>query len=87
MTNFRNVSKEALDVGSEVEAVRGVDAGSTLHTLLEKKLIRIAGHRDAPGRPMVYRTTQEFLVRFGLKDLDDLPNIGELKPRTVGDSS
>jgi segregation and condensation protein B len=63
----------------EIDAVRGVNSEATLDNLLERRLVRIAGRKDAPGRPFVYETTREFLVAFGLRDVGDLPKIdGEL---------
>jgi segregation and condensation protein B len=59
----------------EVEAVRGVNADAVLENLLERRLVRIAGRKDAPGRPFLYETTREFLVAFGLRDLGDLPKV------------
>jgi segregation and condensation protein B len=64
---------------AEVEHVRGVDAGPVMRTLLERKLVKIAGHRDVPGRPMLYSTTKRFLEVFGLADLDALPTLRELE--------
>jgi segregation and condensation protein B len=64
---------------SEISAIRGVDSTYALHTLLENKLIKIAGRKDAPGRPLIYRTTEKFLVHFGLNSLEDLPSEDELK--------
>jgi len=63
----------------EIEQLRGVDCGGVLDTLTERRLARIAGRKDAPGRPMVYATTPEFLETFGLKDLEQLPDLGELR--------
>ncbi len=63
----------------EIEQLRGVDCGGVLDTLTERRLVRIAGRKDAPGRPMVYATTPEFLETFGLKDLEQLPDLGELR--------
>jgi len=63
---------------AEVESVRGVDCSGVLESLVERHLIRIAGRRDVPGRPLVYTTTQEFLETFGLKDLKSLPTLPEL---------
>jgi segregation and condensation protein B len=57
----------------EVDALRGVNSEAVLESLLERRLIRIAGRKDAPGRPFLYETTREFLVAFGLRDLGDLP--------------
>ncbi len=63
----------------EVDAIRGVNSEGVLDSLLERRLIRIAGRKDAPGRPFLYETTREFLVAFGLRDLGDLPRVeGEL---------
>jgi segregation and condensation protein B len=59
----------------EIDAVRGVNSEATLDNLLERRLIRTAGRKDAPGRPFVYETTREFLVAFGLRDPGDLPKI------------
>jgi len=64
---------------AEVENVRGVDAGPVMRSLLERKLIKLAGHREVPGRPMLYATTKRFLEVFGLADLDDLPTLRELE--------
>jgi segregation and condensation protein B len=64
---------------TEVEAIRGVDSVSVLKTLLERKLVRILGRRDVPGRPMVYGTTREFLQHFGLRNLADLPTLREIE--------
>src|SRR5262249_57075130 len=57
----------------EIEAIRGVDADAVLNTLLERRLIRILGRKDAPGRPLLYATTKDFLEVFGLPDLQALP--------------
>lgn len=63
----------------EIDAIRGVNSDGVIDNLLEKRLIRVAGRKDAPGRPFVYETTKEFLVAFGLRDLGDLPRVdGEL---------
>jgi segregation and condensation protein B len=62
----------------EVEAVRGVDADAVLSTLLERRLVRIMGRKEAPGRPILYGTTPEFLEVFGLPDLSALPPLREL---------
>jgi segregation and condensation protein B len=63
----------------ELEQLRGVDCGAVLETLLERRFIRIAGRKDAPGRPIIYATTPEFLETFALKGLSDLPDLGELR--------
>jgi segregation and condensation protein B len=62
---------------SEIEYLRGVDSGSVIKTLLEKRLIRILGKKDVPGKPMIYGTTKEFLELFGLTDLSALPTLKE----------
>jgi segregation and condensation protein B len=62
----------------EIEAVRGVDADAVLSTLLERRLIRIAGRKEAPGRPLLYTTTRDFLEVFGLPDLGALPPLRDL---------
>ncbi len=62
----------------ELEHVRGVDAGAVLKSLLERKLLRIAGHREVPGRPILYGTTRRFLEVFGLDSLDELPSLREV---------
>jgi segregation and condensation protein B len=63
----------------EIDAARGVNSEATLDNLLERRLVRIAGRKEAPGRPFVYETTREFLVAFGLRELGDLPRVeGEL---------
>lgn len=64
---------------SDVEYLRGVDCGGTLRTLLERRLIRVLGRKDLPGRPMIYGTTKQFLELFDLKDLNDLPTLKDLK--------
>src|SRR5208283_4748118 len=64
---------------AEIEHVRGVDAGAVLRSLLERELVRIAGHREIPGRPMLYATTRRFLEVFGLSSLEDLPSLRDLQ--------
>lgn len=59
----------------EVDALRGVNSDAVLDNLLERRLLRIAGRKEAPGRPFLYETTREFLVAFGLRDLGDLPKV------------
>jgi segregation and condensation protein B len=63
----------------EIEQLRGVDSGGVLDTLIERNLIKIAGRKDAPGRPIVYTTTPGFLELFGLKDLESLPDLKEFR--------
>ncbi|HEB54249.1 MAG TPA: SMC-Scp complex subunit ScpB [bacterium] len=64
---------------SEIEAIRGVKAGPMLRTLLSHKLVKVTGRADVPGRPLQYGTTQQFLDRFGLASLEDLPSVKEWK--------
>jgi segregation and condensation protein B len=63
---------------AEIEHVRGVDVGAVLRGLLERGLVRVAGHREVPGRPILYGTTRRFLEVFGLGSLSDLPTLREL---------
>ncbi len=62
---------------AELEAIRGVDSGGVLKTLMDRWLIKIVGRKDTPGRPAVYGTTKEFLEAFDLKDLSNLPTLKE----------
>ncbi len=64
---------------SEVEAIRGVKAGPMLRTLLHHKLVKVTGRADVPGRPLQYGTTQQFLERFGIASLQELPSVKEWK--------
>jgi segregation and condensation protein B len=64
---------------AELENVRGVDVGAVVASLLERRLVRIAGHREVPGRPMLYATTRRFLEVFGLASLADLPTLREIE--------
>ena len=66
---------------ADVEAVRGVAIDSVLQTLMERGLVKIAGRAEIPGRPLVYETTEFFLDHFGLRNLDELPNVEELRTR------
>ncbi len=63
---------------TEIDAIRGVNSGGVLKNLLERKLIKIAGRADGPGKPLIYATTKEFLHYFGINDISDLP-----KPREI----
>ena len=63
----------------EIQELRGVSSTSVLRTLLENRLTRIAGRKEVVGRPFIYRTTREFLVRFGLNHIKDLPALEELE--------
>jgi segregation and condensation protein B len=68
---------------ADVEAVRGVNIDGVLQTLMERGLVKIAGRAEIPGRPLLYETTQFFLGHFGLRDLDELPNVEELRKRDL----
>ena len=62
----------------EITEIRGVNTSGVLSTLLERHLIKIVGRKNVVGRPFLYATTKEFLIRFGLKDLHDLPKIEDM---------
>lgn len=66
-------------VRSEIEQIRGVEVSTVLRTLLERKLIRMVGRKEVPGRPIMYGTTKLFLQQFGLSDLSQLPPLREFK--------
>jgi segregation and condensation protein B len=66
-------------VKSEIDRIRGVDASGALKGLLEKKIVRIVGRKDVPGKPIIYGTTRKFLEVFNLRDLSELPTLRELK--------
>ena len=68
---------------ADVEAVRGVTIDGVLQTLMERGLVKIAGRAEIPGRPLLYSTTQFFLDHFGLRNLDELPNVEELRRRDL----
>ena len=70
---------------AEVDEIRGVESSVVLRSLLEKELLRIAGRKEEPGRPMLYATTRRFLEVFGLRSLADLPSIQEFKSLAVGE--
>ena len=63
----------------EIDAIRGVDCGGVIHTLLEKKLVVTSGRKNVVGRPILYRTSRDFLVHFGLKDVSELPSLKEFE--------
>ena len=65
--------------GPEISEIRGVETGGALGSLLSRKLITTAGRKPVIGRPILYKTTKEFLLRFGLKDLNELPSIEEFE--------
>src|SRR5919106_3211363 len=62
----------------EISEIRGVNTSGVLSTLLERHLVKIVGRKNVVGRPFMYATTKEFLIRFGLKDLGDLPKIEDM---------
>jgi segregation and condensation protein B len=64
---------------AEVEEIRGVNSDSVIHTLLERNLVKVIGRRRTPGKPMIYATTTEFLIHFGLRDLSELPSVDEIE--------
>jgi segregation and condensation protein B len=66
---------------ADVEAVRGVTIDGVLQTLMERGLIKISGRAEIPGRPLLYETTEFFLDHFGLRNLEELPNVEELRQR------
>ena len=66
-------------VRGEVEQIRGVETSGVIRTLLERKLVRIVGRKEEPGRPIMYGTTKVFLEHFGLRDLSQLPPLREFK--------
>ncbi len=66
-------------VRSEIEEIRGVETSGVVRTLLERKLVRIVGRKEVPGRPIMYGTTKFFLEHFGLNDLSQLPPLREFK--------
>ena len=78
---------------ADIEVVRGVAVDGVMQSLVERGLVRIAGRAEVPGRPLLYETTQVFLQHFGLRSLDELPNVEELRrvrlpsstPPTTGD--
>ena len=63
----------------EISEIRGVDSSGVIATLLERKLVTTAGRKAVIGRPILYKTTKEFLLRFGLKDVSELPSMEEFE--------
>ena len=87
--NPKRLSKAALEtlavvaykqpiIRADIEHIRGVDCGGILRMMLERKLIRILGRKEIPGRPLIYATTKEFLELFDMKNLKDLPTLKEI---------
>ncbi|MEW6380630.1 MAG: SMC-Scp complex subunit ScpB [bacterium] len=62
----------------EIEALRGVESGGVIRSLLESRFIKMGGRKNVPGRPILYRTTEDFLTYFGLSDLSELPPLHEV---------
>ena len=73
--------------GAEIDAVRGVDSSYALRQLLDKRLLTEIGRKKAPGRPMLYGTTQQFLHAFRIDDLSQLPPVERALPQTIGEGS
>ena len=73
-------------VKADIDRVRGVDSSGTLKGLLEKKIVRIVGRKDVPGKPIIYGTTKKFLEIFNLRDLSELPTLRDLKDFQDDDS-
>ena len=69
----------------EISDIRGVDASGVIGTLLERKLITTAGRKAVVGRPMLYKTTKDFLMRFGLRDIGELPSLEEFEKLAAGE--
>jgi segregation and condensation protein B len=72
-------------IKAEIEAIRGVNSDGVVKTLLERRLLKILGRKEVPGRPLMYGTTKEFLQYFGLKDLTELPTLKELSDVEIPD--
>jgi segregation and condensation protein B len=71
----------------EIEAIRGVNIGGIVRNLMERRLVKIVGKKDVPGKPMLYGTTSEFLQYFGLKDLASLPTLKEFQDLDAGEDA
>jgi segregation and condensation protein B len=71
----------------EISEIRGVDSTGVLATLIDRKLITTAGRKAVVGRPILYKTTKDFLMRFGLKDISELPSMEEFTRMTHGDDA
>src|SRR5215471_4982158 len=69
----------------EISEIRGVDASAVIGTLLDRKLVTTAGRKAVVGRPMLYKTTKDFLLRFGLRDLSELPSLEEFEKLAAGE--
>jgi len=88
--NQKRLSKAALETlsivaykqpvtKSEIESIRGVNCDYSIQKLLEKDLVKIEGRDDGPGRPLIYATSEKFMDYFGLKDIDSLPKLKDIK--------
>lgn len=66
-------------IKAEIEAIRGVNSDGVVKTLLDRRLVKMLGRKEAPGRPLLYGTSNEFLQYFGLKDLSELPTLKEFQ--------
>ena len=72
-------------IKAEIEAIRGVNSDGVVKTLLQRRMLKILGRKEVPGRPLMYGTTKDFLQYFGLKDLTELPTLKELSDIEVPD--
>jgi len=79
LETLANIAYKQPMIRSDVEHLRGVDCGGVLRMLLERKLIRVLGRKEIPGRPLIYATTKQFLQVFDLKNLKDLPSPKEIE--------
>lgn len=70
-------------IKAEIEAIRGVNSDGVVKTLLDRRLVKILGRKEVPGRPLMYGTTKEFLQYFGLKDLSELPTLKEFQEADI----
>ncbi|MDL2329572.1 SMC-Scp complex subunit ScpB [Desulfosarcina sp. OttesenSCG-928-A07] len=66
-------------IRTDIEHIRGVDSGGVLRLLMDRKLVRVLGRKEIPGRPLIYATTRHFLEVFELRDLKDLPTLNEIE--------
>jgi segregation and condensation protein B len=71
----------------EIEAIRGVNIGGIVRNLMERRLVKIVGKKDVPGKPILYGTSVEFLQYFGLKDLSSLPTLREFQELDAGEDA
>jgi len=74
-------------IRADIDRIRGVDSGGVIRMLLERKLLRVLGRKEIPGRPLIYATTKLFLQVFDLKDLKDLPSPKEIEDMALESSS